>query len=289
MIEAALYYIHYFLLLIFGVLLTFAFSGVKITTRKNMIVIATDILFCGLLQLVIYFVFGETVVWQLYPFITHLPSILLLLFGYKKRMITAVTAMTSAYLCCQPAKWIGVLFAAMTGSYRCELLARIVTLLLAGYVALVYMSAHLSKLFTKDTRSVAIFGCVPIVYYIFDYIMGIYTSLWLENNRVATEFLPFMLCISFMMFCFVYYKEYEQKAEAEQKEQLIRITAQQQAKEIENTKRSMHEIVLIRHDIRLMLAVWLSVLKREIAKRQLRSSPLTVIISTAPKWSAIVR
>ena len=36
----------------------------------------------------------------------------------------------------------------------------------------------ISKLFEKDIKSVLIFGSVPIIYYLFDYIMGIYTDLW---------------------------------------------------------------------------------------------------------------
>lgn len=70
---------------------------------------------------------------------------------------------------------------------------------------------------------------------------------------MIAEFLPFFLGIVFLTFCIVYYKEFEQKENAKQKEQIIRITVEQQAKEIETIKRNEQEIRILRHDMRLFL------------------------------------
>lgn len=97
------------------------------------------------------------------------------------------------------------------------------------------------------------FGVIPVVYYLFEYAVSIYSSLWADNHQLAVEFLPFFLCIGHLLFCTVYYREYELKTEAERKEQILRITVEQQTKEVEMIRRSEGEIRRLRHDLHLFL------------------------------------
>lgn len=238
MLETVFFYIHYALLLLFGILLSFAYAGLQLIRaeqKKNRAVAAALFVFCGLLQLFAYRIFSEELVWKIYPLIAHLPLLLCLCLYYRRRLVTALAAISTAYLCCQPAKWAGALCAALTGSEAAEQAVQTAALLLFGFVALIYLSPSLAQIFQKDSRSVWIFGSVPMVYYLFDYAMGIYTDLWTTKHPAVAEFLPFFLCLAFLLFCFIYYKEYEQKADAERKEQLVRITVEQQAKEMEAT------------------------------------------------------
>ena len=62
-----------------------------------------------------------------------------------------------------------------------------------------------------------------------------------------------MLCIAFFLFCVVYYEQYERKADAEQKENLVRVAVEQQSRELEAVKRSEQELRLLRHDMRMIL------------------------------------
>lgn len=257
MMENILFYIHYALLLLFGILLTFAYAGLQLTgagQKKNRALAAALFAFCGLLQLGTYWLFDEELVWKLYPLIAHLPLLLLLCLYCRRRFVTALAALCAAYLCCQPAKWAGALCAWLTQSHAAEQAVQTAVLLIVGFVALVYLSPSLAQIFQKDSRSVWIFGSVPMVYYLFDYAMGIYTDLWTANPPAVAEFLPFVLCLAFLFFCFLYYKEYEQKADAERKEQLVRITVEQQAKEMDAIRRSEQETRLLRHDMRLFLS-----------------------------------
>lgn len=239
--------------LIFGVTLTAAFAGIR-GIRKNSLILLGLCLFCGGLQLAATFAFSEKTVWELYPLITHLPLILLLCFFYRKTLVTALAATCTAYLCCQPSKWFGVLVHQLTNSRIAESCARILCLILVGYVAITCIASCLSDIYNKDRRSVLIFGIVPIVYYVFDYVTAVFTDLWTSSNQVVAEFLPFFLSVMYMIFCFVYYKEYEQKADALRKEQIVRISLEQQSKEIHAVKRSEQEIRLLRHDMRMLLS-----------------------------------
>ena len=54
-----------------------------------------------------------------------------------------------------------------------------------------------------------------------------------------------------MLFCAVYFKEYEEKRELAYKEQVINLSLEQQQKEIEMLNRTNKEIRIMRHDMRL--------------------------------------
>jgi hypothetical protein len=75
-----------------------------------------------------------------------------------------------------------------------------------------------------------------------------------------------------MLFCLVYYKEYEQKSDAERKEQIVQLTVNEMQKEVSAVKRSEQEIQLIRHDMCLMLgnlSVCISNDDKETAKKMI--------------------
>lgn len=227
-------------------------AGVR-PNKKNTLVFFLLFVICGILQLFFFFTLEEDFVWKIYPCITHIPIVLLLCLYYHKRLITAIAAVTTAYLFCQPAKWISMLTTALGGGEIASHISYIVVLLILGAVMFRFLGSYLADIYNKESRSVVIFGIVPVIYYGFDYVISIYTEIWTKNNRIAIEFLPFFLCIVYMIFCVVYYKEEELKADAERKEQMIRLAAEQQSREIQAIKRSEQEIRLLRHDMRLLL------------------------------------
>ena len=249
--EQLLYYIHYAILLIFGVAVSATFSG--ITIRKNLVRLFLLTVLCGGLQIAVYSISGETAVWYWYPVITHLPIILTLRFLFGRHFLNAVSATASAYLYCQPAKWFGLATFAVSQDSRAELLVRILMLLITGFVLLQWFSGKISKIYIQDHKSSWVFGITPVVYYLFDYAVAIYSNLRADNHQLVVEFLPFFLCIGHLLFCTVYYREYGLRNEVERKEQILRITVEQQTKELEIIRRSEAEIRRLRHDLRLFL------------------------------------
>ncbi len=252
MIYTILFYLHYALLLLFGILLSAAFSGV-LPTKKNIGILSTLFLLCGIGQICAYIRFDEMFIWKIYPLITHLPILLLLRFYYHKRLATALASVCTAYLCCQIAKWFGLLAGALTGNDMVLEIVQIISLLTVGALLILFFAHYMSDLYNRDNRSIYIFGITPMVYYAFDYSMVIYTTLSETNTLVVAEFLPFFLCVVYMFFCTVYYKEYEQNADAKRKEQIISIIVEQQQKEMDAIRRNEQEIRILRHDMRLFL------------------------------------
>ena len=253
MLETILFFLHYALLLLFGIILSFGYSGIRLKIKENIFQAIFLFVTCGLLQIVFYILLEENLVWKLYPVIAHFPIVLFLYWHYRKRIITSVSAVAAAYLCCQPSKWLGLLSYTLMESIVLQKLAEVIILVFVGIVSIIYIVPYVSKLFNKDFHSICIFGSIPIFYYLFDYLTSIYTNLWDNHSRLISEFLPFFVCVFFLIFCVVYYREYEQKADAERKEQLIRISAQQQSARMDAVKRTEIELKILRHDMRLFL------------------------------------
>ena len=63
----------------------------------------------------------------------------------------------------------------------------------------------------------------------------------------------FFLCIFYIVFVLIYFKQYEEKCEAEQRNELMEMQRIQSQKEIERMKRSQYEISILRHDMRHFL------------------------------------
>ena len=107
MIGTIAFYLYYSVLLAFGIVLSAAFSGIH-PSKKNLLIGLGLFVFCGLLQLASFLTLGKDLTQFLYPLITHAPIILLICLYYRKYFSTVFAAVTSAYLCCQPANWMGM-------------------------------------------------------------------------------------------------------------------------------------------------------------------------------------
>lgn len=96
-------------------------------------------------------------------------------------------------------------------------------------------------------------GLIPFVYYMFDYTTRVYTSLLYSGREVVVEFLGFILCVFYLLFIFLYFRQYEEKLEADQKNQLMELKRRQYEKELAAIRRSEREVSILRHDMRHFL------------------------------------
>ncbi|MBQ7283390.1 MAG: GHKL domain-containing protein [Oscillospiraceae bacterium] len=189
--------------------------------------------------------------WRIMPLFGHLPNLLFLLFYFKKRFATSVAAICTAYLMCLPPR---VLFNIVDPYIPDILVLKLLVFelfIVATFLFCFKTSGTVSAIFNKDNRSVYIFASIPILFYITNYFLEIYTNFWTSSSPVITELFRFALCIAYMLFCAVYFKEYEEKRELAYKEQVINLSLEQQQKEIEMLNRTNKEIRIMRHDMRL--------------------------------------
>ena len=271
MTDMILFFIYGTVLVLFGVFLSAAFCG-EVMTKRSILLCLGLCAFSGILQTATLIFLSADMLWKVYPLVTHLPLFVCLVLVLRKRVITSIAAISTVYLLCQPSKWFGLLAFYLTDSSVWEYVVRIVVIFIIAMVVIHLFAGSISQILNKDTKSVCIFAVTPVVYYLYDYITAVYTDMAASGNYVVAEFMPFFLVIVYMLFCLVYYKEYEQKADAERKEHIVQVTINEMQKEVEAVKRSEQEIRILRHDMRLLLnnlAVCISNNDKETAEKMI--------------------
>ena len=100
MLTEALSIIHNATTLLFGMFISAAFLGVRMS-RRNVFALSCFSLADGVCYALTYVYFGEAVTEQVYPLIVHLPLALFLMIAYKCRFVVTLLSVLIAYLCCQ--------------------------------------------------------------------------------------------------------------------------------------------------------------------------------------------
>ena len=172
---------------------------------------------------------------------------------YQYNVILAALSVLTAYLCCQVSNWIGILALHITHLNWVYFSVRIVTTVLVFIVLLRFVSDAAAQLMRKPTKTLLIFGMLPFAYYLFDYIANVYTDLLYSGSKVAVEFLAFALCVFYILFLLVYFKQYEEKQESEQRGRILEMKRAQSEKELEAFHQAQHAVSLLRHDMRHFL------------------------------------
>ncbi|NLM34092.1 MAG: GHKL domain-containing protein [Clostridiales bacterium] len=147
-----------------------------------------------------------------------------------------------------------MLFLVFTGEQWISYGVRTVLNIVLGLLIIKYIAPSIAVILTKPYKTVLIFSILPATYYVFDYIATVYTNLLYSGSELVFEFLPFVLCIAFLLFSVIYFKEYEEKCQIEQHNQLMEMMRVQWEKEVEAIKRSEYAVALIRHDMRHFLS-----------------------------------
>ena len=92
--------LRYSLVLLFGILVSASFSGIRYG-KKNCAIFGLFFTADAFLQLALDLAYGYEIVFVLYPLLTHIPLVLILVLIYSKPFSQSVLAVSSAYLCCQ--------------------------------------------------------------------------------------------------------------------------------------------------------------------------------------------
>ena len=253
MLENILSILHHAATLLFGVYISSAFLGIRMN-RKNILVLSGFSSAVGVIYALSFVLFGEAITTQIYPLIIHIPLIIFLSLFYKyKPMLSALSVLT-AYLCCQISKWVGLVALDITKQEWVYYSVRIVTTVIVFTVLIRFVSNATAQLIQMPGKSLIIFALMPFTYYLFDYTTGVYTALRYSGKEVVAEFLGFVLCVAYLLFLLVYFKQYEEKRETEQRNRMMEMQRAQSQKELEAIKRSEYSVSLLRHDMRHFLA-----------------------------------
>ena len=268
MLIPILIYTHHITTMFFGIFLSAFFLGVK-QGKKNVGILLLTGLVSGLTYLGVFALIGTRLADQIYPIIVHLPLLLVLMFYYKFRWLQALTSILTAYLCCQCSNWAGILALTLTGQDWCYYMCRICVTLIVFFLLCKYMCPTTAMLFEKSDRELCIICSMPFVYYLFDYATTKFSNLLYSGSKVVSEFLGFTLCLAYLIFLIIYFREYELKSRTKQYNQLINMQLNSLHSEIEQVKKSEHNMAILRHDMRHHLSVLQTLIQKQESDKAL--------------------
>lgn len=254
MVLQILTYTHHITTMLFGIFLSAFFLGVK-QDKKNILQLLSLAVVSGILYVLCVLLFGTETVDQIYPLIVHAPLLFVLVLHYKFRILPSLISIFTAYLCCQCSNWMGLFALFVTGQEWCYYVCRILVTIGVFVILCRYVCQTTAMLFAKTDRELLIIGSLPMVYYIFDYATTKFSSLLYTGNKAVPEFLGFAMCLTYLLFLLVYFREYEMKNKAEQYNELIRMQLNSFQTEMTNTRKSEKKMSILRHDTRHHLSV----------------------------------
>lgn len=252
--------LHYASTLLFGILISAFFLGIK-QNRKNTMHLLLFFGAEGIVNILCNIYLGEITTNHLYPLIVHLPLILFLCLYYGYSVLASCVSVFTAYLCCQISNWVGLFVLTVTESETGYYLARILTTVLVFALLCRYVCRVTEFVFAREKRDLLVIGVFPFVYYVYDYIVTKFSTLLYSDNKAVAEFMGFTFCLTYLIFLLVYFRQSEKQQEIRRYTDLIEMQLLSQQKEIEQVRSSRKAITILRHDMRHHLNVILAQLQ----------------------------
>lgn len=252
--EHALERLNYILILIYGVLLSVEFSG-GYTTKKRRWLICLMIAVILLIQIACSLTFGLAFTKRLYPFISHLPLVLVLIFGFRKKPGVAAVSVLTAYFCCRLPRWVASI-AEFVFPTEMAFLSVYAVSIIFFYIALKrYFTKPAYYAMTYSQKSLFIFGCLPLFYYIFDYATTVYTDMLYRGIKMIAEFLPAAMVLFYVLFIIMYHNEVQRRNQIELDNAMLSMQLEQTSNDIQSAKASQEMSSIYRHDMRHHLSL----------------------------------
>lgn len=186
---------------------------------------------------------------KLYPVLTHLPLLLLVVLYFHVHAGQAFISIMISYFCCQPPWMIALAVQYCTGSSTASILAH-TTSLLFFYLLYFHTGDIVASLLQESRKSLLLFGILPACYYIFDYVTTVYTNLMYDSSAVMAEFLPTVMVLFYIVFIALYHRQMQPANQLEMDNLIPSTQTQHASKVIENLRETQLQAIRYRHDLR---------------------------------------
>lgn len=234
---------------VFGSILSASFCNVLAARRSRRI-------FWGCMALLllqqgwVYTWWDAVFLRRIYPLIIHLPLVLILCI-LTRRLVWSTISVLTAYLCCQLRRWIALLAVAVFsgGSLMQDIVELVVTIPLL-LLLLHFAAPAVRQLSNRTVKAQLKFGVIPALYYGFDYLSRVYTNLLQSGNPAATEFMPFVCCMAYLVFILYYSTKKQIEVQLQQVQKSLNIQLSQAVREIDTLRESQAMASRYRHDLR---------------------------------------
>ncbi|MEG2420856.1 MAG: ATP-binding protein [Oscillospiraceae bacterium] len=240
---------NYGLVLLFGVFLSVLFAG-GVKNKRYRPRILLFVLFTLALQTACSLLFGLDVTTKLYPLIAHLPLILFLVLALKKSVGISIVSVLTAYFCCQLPRWAGVLAQHLLNSHIAYLLTYSVAIIIFFLLICRFFTKPAHQAMTYSRQSLVLFGCLPAVYYVFDYASTVYTDVLYTGIKMISEFLPTAMVFFYIWFIVAYHSQVQQKTQIQLEKNMLSMQMESAKLQLNVLRASQEQAIIYRHDMR---------------------------------------
>lgn len=241
--------LNYGLVLLFGLFLSTFFAGGWTDRRQKRLVLLLCPLFLSI-QAAAALLWGTASVRYWYPFLVHLPLVLILILVLKKAAGVAVVSVLTAYLCCQLPRWISLALTALTGSALLGEVSYTLAIFPLYYLLHRYFTRTAHSAMTYSNRSLLLFGSLPLAYYLFDYAAVVYSDALYRSDPVLAEFLPTALIVFYVLFLTAYHAQVQKQTQGELQRSALEAELEQSGQEMDRLRQSQAQVSIIQHDMR---------------------------------------
>lgn len=248
--QSALDIFCYVLVLIYGLALSADLSTGGYVSRQQKYLLTLLCLLFLLMQGLGLVLLGERAVKQLYPLVTHVPLVLILILFMKKSVGVAIVSTCTAYLCCQPPRWGRIAVEALTQSTLAAELVYILLMPVMYYLLRRFFVAAAYNTMTSSTAALLLFGSLPVTYYIFDYATTIYSDALYSGIQALNEFLPTVLVTFYVLFLPAFHLQSQRRTDAEMQRSMLEAELEQSQSEMDSLHRLETQTAVYQHDMR---------------------------------------
>ncbi len=234
---------------LFGSVLSASFCN-ALDTRKKRLIFWCCALLLPMVQGILYSLWDETFLRQIYPLTMHLPLVLVL-FALTRKPMWSLFCVFSAYLCCQLRRWFALLVVAIfSGGEAMQSMVQLLLTLPLMLLLLSLVSPAVRQLAGQPARRQLQFGVIPAIYYIFDYLTVVYTDLLISGDPLAAEFMPFVCCVAYLIFLLYNSSQTQKSFQLQQAQKVLDTQLTQSVREINALRESQVLASQYRHDLR---------------------------------------
>jgi hypothetical protein len=238
-----------------------SFAGMP-HTRKNHLVYGCFIVIFFILQMACGLTWGVDMAMKLYPLVTHVPIVVFIVVYLKRPWVISLTSVFLTFLCYQIPRWFGSFTGQITDvivSGNPDGILNIVSMNHAGlvvgailsfYILQKYVLNSVRRLIEHSAKSCLFLGAMPFFYYVFDYVVVIYTNLMYSGNRMTVQFMPFVTSVLFLVFAVLYYDKMLQQAGIQRERDMLDTQFRLAQTEFASLRQLQQNAAVYRHDMR---------------------------------------
>ena len=131
-----------FTIFFFGIFVSCAFSGIQYN-KKNVWIMSLFSTLCSIAVLFAAFLPNPIIGWRIMPLLVHIPNLLLLIFYYHKRFSTSLAGICTAFLLCQPPRWMYTILLKVIKNIKVLQICIFLLLFILTFLLALYLSSRI--------------------------------------------------------------------------------------------------------------------------------------------------